>query len=156
LKRVRIDADLIGRFAILEDDVLINRVNSPEHLGKAALVPALSEPTVFESNMMRLRLDPARTDAGFMVAQLLTPHVKRQIATASKDAINQSSINQPDVRVFQVRLPPLILQRRWRAFAAEHREQVALWSKAGEMVDRGFNSLLHHAFAGEVGSHHAS
>lgn len=150
LKRVRIEEDLVVKFGLAEGDVLINRVNSPEHLGKAALVPPLPEPTVIESNMMRMRLDPRRAEAGFIVAQLLSPHIRRQIATASKDAVNQSSINQSDVRSFQLRLPPLREQSRWTALVGEHRKQVDAWTRAGSLADEAFESLLHRAFTGAL------
>ena len=53
LKRVRLDDQAIRKYSVSSNDVLINRVNSREYLGKSALVPLLSESTVFESNMMR-------------------------------------------------------------------------------------------------------
>lgn len=150
LKRVRIGEELIDRFGLAEGDVLINRVNSPEHLGKSALVPSLSEPTVFESNMMRLRLNPRRAEPGFVVAQLMTPHLRRQIATSSKDAVNQSSINQADVCSFQLRVPPLLEQRRWISFVGEHRKQVDAWEQVRGLADDVFQSLLQRAFVGDL------
>ncbi|RME21342.1 MAG: hypothetical protein D6798_18385 [Deltaproteobacteria bacterium] len=150
LKRVAIESSVIERYALAAGQVLINRVNSPEHLGKAALVPDLNEPTVFESNMMRLTLDKEKVVPTFLVTQLLSPYLRRQIANSAKDAVNQSSINQHDVRSFKIRLPPLPMQRRWEAFVAAHRAQVAARHRQGDEADDLFNSLLHRAFAGEL------
>ena len=55
LRRVRISPLEIKRYQLSTSDILINRVNSLSHIGKAAIVPCLAETTVFESNMMRLR-----------------------------------------------------------------------------------------------------
>ena len=52
-RRVRIDLAEIEKYLLRENDVLVNRANSLPQLGKSILVPALPEPTLFESNMMR-------------------------------------------------------------------------------------------------------
>jgi type I restriction enzyme S subunit len=54
LKRLRLTSEELEKYRLRPDDIVINRVNSPEYLGKSALVPFMKEPTVFESNMMRL------------------------------------------------------------------------------------------------------
>lgn len=45
------------RYLLVENDIVINRVNSIEYLGKCARISGLQEDTVFESNMMRFHLD---------------------------------------------------------------------------------------------------
>ena len=56
-KRIRATEEEIRRFQIREGDVVINRVNSLSHIGKSVLVPEVNEPTLFESNMMKIRFD---------------------------------------------------------------------------------------------------
>jgi len=58
LRRAVVPPSVQTRYALTRDDVLINRVNSLSHIGKATLVPSLQEPTIFESNMMRVRCGP--------------------------------------------------------------------------------------------------
>jgi len=93
-KRVAATVAELDKFKIDENSILINRVNSREYLGKAALVERLQEPTVFESNMMNFSVDTDRINPLFLVTQLGSLYVKEQIRKASKDAVNQSSINQ--------------------------------------------------------------
>lgn len=137
-------------YGLREDDIVINRVNSIEYLGKSALIPKLHEPTVFESNMMRFRLDGKYTCPRFIVEFLQSSFIKSQIRTGTKDALNQSSINQQDVKAFQIRVPPLSLQqefaRRVEAVAqlnATHRESLI-------HLNALFASLQHRAFRGEL------
>jgi type I restriction enzyme S subunit len=54
LRRVKISENEIRTFKLKEGDIVINRVNSREYLGKSALIPPLHEMIVFESNMMRI------------------------------------------------------------------------------------------------------
>lgn len=150
LKRVRIPDDIAARFKLDPGQILINRVNSPEHLGKSALVPDLAETTVFESNMMRLTLDQSRIFPDFLISQMQTNHVKRQIETCRKDASNQSSINQEDVKSFQIRLPPLDLQQRYRAVLAEIRSHRSRLQDTLRQADILFSSLLQRAFTGQL------
>lgn len=114
-KRVAIDQAVINKFEIKENSIIINRVNSKEYVGKAALIMQLEEPTVFESNMMNLCIDTSKADLAFVVYQLGLPYLRNQIATARKDAVNQSSINQKDVKNLKFRLPPRAQQEKFSA-----------------------------------------
>jgi type I restriction enzyme S subunit len=110
LKRLRIDAASIEKFALREGDIVVNRVNSPPQLGKSVLVPELEEPVVFESNMMRMRLNPELLTPAVVGAMLQLASVRQALIRNAKHAINQSSINQGDVMGVGVFAPPLPLQ----------------------------------------------
>jgi type I restriction enzyme S subunit len=150
LRRLQITQVEAQTYALHEADIIINRVNSREYLGKSALVPALLEPTVFESNMMRIRIDRARLDPEFCIALLQTKFIRRQIARRTKDAVNQSSINQVDVRSFRFILPPLELQRAFAARVAEIDKLKARHCAHLAKLDALFASLQHRAFRGEL------
>lgn len=150
LKRLRISGDELTRWALRPGDLLINRVNSLEYLGKSALVPTLTEPTIYESNMMRFAVDLDIVDPEFLIHVLQSADIKRQILSSAKNAVNQSSINQRDVRALRVILPPLRMQREFLCTikAKERvlhvaREQLC---KLGEL----FESLKARAFKGEL------
>lgn len=147
LQRVRIEPDEAQRFGLTQDDIVINRVNSPEYLGKSALIPALAEAMVFESNMMRLHTDPARMAPKYMIALLQTEAIRSQILARAKHAINQSSINQQDVRAFRVPLPPLDLQRQFAAKGEAVRSIIARQTAALATAQATFDALLHRVFA---------
>ena len=148
LKRLRIDDKTQSTFALQQGEIVINRVNSLEYLGKSALVPALSEPTVFESNMMRIRIDNSRITSGFCVALLQMDWIKKQIARAAKKAVNQASINQNDVKSFSMLLPPLTKQVQFDAAIAQigrMKDRIAI-----NQLDHLFASLQHRAFSGQL------
>jgi type I restriction enzyme S subunit len=86
-------------------------VNSLSHLGKVGFVRALSEATVFESNIMRLAVDEARVLSGFAFAQLSSERAREHFLGRAKQAVAQASINQQDVKCFPVLLPGLAEQR---------------------------------------------
>lgn len=110
LKRLRIDTASIEKFGLREDDIVINRVNSPPQLGKSVLVPKLEEPTVFESNMMRMEINSMILTPAVLATMLQLDSVRKALVRNAKHAINQSSINQGDVTGVAVFAPPLPLQ----------------------------------------------
>ncbi|WED65103.1 restriction endonuclease subunit S [Synoicihabitans lomoniglobus] len=73
LKRLDVTEIELRDFGLQVGDIVINRVNSMSHLGKSALVRDLPEPCVFESNMMRVRLDPTSITTGFGILVLTSP-----------------------------------------------------------------------------------
>jgi type I restriction enzyme S subunit len=150
LKRVRISPAEARQYGLRPGDLVVNRVNSMEYLGKSALIPALREPVVFESNMMRFAVDSERLEPRYVVQFLQTAFVKEQILKAAKHAVNQSSINQEDVKQFRINVPPLSLQREFaRRVQAVERLKAAQRASLAEL-DSLFASLQHRAFRGEL------
>ncbi len=150
LRRLRLTDDEVARYKLHEGDIVINRVNSPEFLGKSALIPALPEAIVFESNMMRFSLSPKRIDSGYLIHYLQTPTVKRHILSRAKHSINQSSINQEDVKSLSVPLPPPPLQREFATRVVEVRAMETKQAENRRRLEDLFASLLHRAFRGEL------
>lgn len=107
------------RYLLVENDIVINRVNSIEYLGKCARISGLQEDTVFESNMMRFHLDDSKVNSTYITTVLCSQYIYRQILTRAKKAVNQASINQGDVQSLNVVVPPLSLQNQFADFAAE-------------------------------------
>jgi type I restriction enzyme, S subunit len=150
LKRVSISEDEQSLYGLHENDIVINRVNSMEYLGKSALIPPLSEPTVFESNIMRFSIDKKVADHYYFVEFLQSKSIKSQILTASKNAVNQSSINQQDVKQFKINLPPIDLQQKFAQRVEAIEKLKTTHQKSLTELDALFASLQHRAFKGEL------
>jgi len=116
LRRLHISGEEVGKYQLHEHDIVINRVNSPEYLGKSAIIKNLLEDTVFESNMMRFNVDDSQLDPRYLIFHLQLPAIKSQILSKAKHAINQSSINQGDVKSLELILPPIDLQKQFGVF----------------------------------------
>ena len=148
LKRLRLSEKEIGDYGLHENDIVINRVNSRPFLGKSAIIPPLKEATVFESNMMRIGLDASRVHPTYLIHFLQTGFIKDQIQMCGKDAVNQASINQEDVKNLLVRIPPLAAQEK---FAHANRPVERLRNIHRESLRQAehlFQTLLHRAFTG--------
>lgn len=146
LKRLRLDDIERTRFSLVEGDLVINRVNSPEYLGKSALIPAFPESVVFESNMMRFAVDQHRVAPGFIIQLLQTQHAKGHFLTNAKHAINQSSINQQDVKSLTVPVPPLTMQQAFKRHLDSVASIIAQQESALNKAKASFDALLSKAF----------
>ena len=149
LRRVNVESVIEGRYALSKDDVLINRVNSLSHIGKAAIVPGLDEPTIFESNMMRLRTGP-RLLPEFLIIILCSDIARKHWLARAKPAVNQASINQRDVRELQLPIPEIDEQReivRISSASTAHIDRLEAIATAQQLLKK---SLMHDLLTGRV------
>ncbi len=125
-QRLCLDEPTVKKYALVEGDIVINRVNSRPFLGKSAIIPKTVEPAVFESNMMRMRLNVHRILPRFLISMLQLEPIRKRLCSNAKDAINQSSINQTDVRELLVINPPLYLQHRYTRLVETARSTITV------------------------------
>ena len=101
-KKVRLSDNEKGKYLLRNDQILINRVNSIEYLGKSGLVAKLNQPTVFESNIMRLSILKSKILPKYLTHFLTSVIGISEIRRFAKHAVNQASINQTDVSLTPV------------------------------------------------------
>ena len=119
LKRLICSEIELKRYSLYENDIVINRVNSIEYLGKCGLIQDLVENTVFESNMMRLHVDERKFHPVYITKLLCSEFIYQQILRRAKKAVNQASINQKDVQSFVVYMPPIEQQDQFASFVKQ-------------------------------------
>jgi type I restriction enzyme S subunit len=111
LRTVKASPAEVELYCLRRGDLIINRVNSPSHLGKCMVVSDRNLPALFESNMMRLRTSEL-IDARYVETYLRTATGRASLIANAKWAVNQASINQGDVASTLIPLPPAAEQRR--------------------------------------------
>lgn len=104
-RRASVSPVELDRFGLNTGDILVSRVFATiSGVGLPTLVPNLAEPTVFESNMMRLRVDKSEVDPLLLFEILRTQRVRTAIS-ASAQLSNQASINQPSLNRIGIAVP---------------------------------------------------
>ena len=111
-KRVNLTCEEIDRYGLELGDLVINRVNSMPYLGKCALIRSIVERTVFESNMMRIKLNVEMVDGNWVAYYLSSRAGKKELTKNAKQAVNQASINQTDVGNALVPIPTVDKQKQ--------------------------------------------
>lgn len=111
-RRGLVDASELRRYSLTKDDILVTRVFATvQGVGLPTLVPELAESAVFESNMMRLRIDPEAVLPRLLFEWLRGQQVRRFIHGGA-NASNQSSVNQRVLNPLPVPLPEMGEQTR--------------------------------------------
>lgn len=99
-------------YSLLEGDILINRVNSSELVGKVGIVPRNMGPAKFESKNIRMRFKIESAYPNFVNFFYQSLYFSSQIRKGIKSAIAQATINREDINRVQLPLPPLPEQHR--------------------------------------------
>lgn len=146
LKRLKCTDIELKRYLLHNDDIVINRVNSIEYLGKCAHIKDMIEDTVFESNMMRFHLNEVVIDSGYATYFLCTQYIYKQILNRAKKAVNQASINQGDVLSFQLLVPPIELQKKFVSFVAQADKSKYAVKKSLEKLETLKKALMQEYF----------
>lgn len=152
LKRMVLTDEEIKTYSLLEGDLLLNRVNSLELLGKAACIKKYDEPLVYESKNIRMRFFNKEIFPHYINIILLAGIIRNQILKNYKKVTGQASINQEQLSSFLIPLPLLAEQQaivarvdKLMAMIDELEKQVSERKGQAEML---MQSVLREAFAG--------
>lgn len=109
---VDLPASSRARFLLRDGDILLNRTNSPDLVGKVALWDR-SEGAVFPSYIVRFRADEDQAEAAFLNYVLNSDDGQTRLKALSTRGVSQANINPTTFRqAFTLALPPIAEQRR--------------------------------------------
>ncbi len=149
LKYVDFLPEEVEHYRLQEGDLLFNRTNSKELVGKTGLWNESCE-AVAASYFIRVRVQRDRLNPFYLWAFMNTSHMKKILFETARGAIGQANINARELRAFQIGIPSLALQdsfeQRCRdVFSIQSQQSIAL-----EKAEATFQSLLHRAFSGRI------
>jgi type I restriction enzyme S subunit len=97
VKLMRLSDDEVQEYGLTEGDILLNRVNSRELVGKAAVIPAGLGALVFESKNIRIRVWRDLIDPRYLTFYLLTTLARTQITSRTKQTVGMATVSQDDI-----------------------------------------------------------
>ena len=114
LKQVNLSEQEKSQFRLENKDILITRSS---HLGRIGVgvmnvVDDLSDDVIFESHIIRMKLDSEQINPYFLVTYFKTKFARQEIFNRSKEG-TMTTISQPDVRELPLFLPPINLQNKF-------------------------------------------
>jgi type I restriction enzyme S subunit len=143
-------ADL-QRFQAMPGDLLLARaIGSESHLGKASVLQPVSAPLVFDSHVMRLRVDLSRVHPSFLWQWLQTGGGRRLFLKRAGRTAVQFNINATQVADVRLPLPPLHEQAQFLTLAARSRRLRATLMMGELFGQELFDSLAQRAFGGHA------
>lgn len=135
-KQIDIPDDEIEKCIVRYGDILFNRTNSIELVGKTCLFDK-KEPMVIAGYIIRVRLNdtllPVVLSRMFNLAS-----IKKLLRSMAKGAVNQANINSKELASIRIPLPPLSLQRLF----AQRIEQIEREKSEVQKSIQDFETLL--------------
>jgi type I restriction enzyme S subunit len=110
IKHVQLPKSAMQTLLLKDGDILFNRTNSKELVGKCAVFHGDGE-YVFASYLIRLQVDTSKADPDFIAYVINSPIGRQQIDALSRQIIGQANINSVELRGLEIPLPPLEVQR---------------------------------------------
>lgn len=109
IKRMVLQEGEIEDYELRVGDILLNRVNSRELVGKSAIIPPGLEQCVYESKNIRLRVRGECVDSRFanLWIQLFGPHY---FSSQAQQTVGMATINQRQLGSMPMPVPPLVEQ----------------------------------------------
>ncbi len=128
-------------------DVLFNRTNSLDHVGKTALWRGELEDASFASYLVRLIPDPDKLDPEYLVSWLNLPEIQLLIRRFATPGVHQVNINPTNLRRVSIELPDdTEEQRRIATILTTLDEVIAATEKLVEKHQQIKTGLMHDLF----------
>src|SRR5205085_5540611 len=107
---VQLNPETKEQFLVKPDDILFNRTNSKELVGKCDVFREQGD-WVFASYLIRVRLDESKALPIFVSDFLNTSAGRVQIDRVSRQIIGMSNVNAEELQDLLIPLPPLEIQQ---------------------------------------------
>ena len=147
------DVEDIEKYSLKMGDVLFNRTNSAEKVGKTSIYRG-ERPAIFAGYLIRIKYRNCLN--GFFLNYMLnTPQAKEYCHSVKSDAVNQSNINAKKIAAFKMPCPSLPEQQeivRILNRLLEKEQRACELCDVIEKIDLMKKAILARAFRGELGT----
>ena len=141
------------QYLLKYNDVLFNRTNSPELVGKTAIYKG-ERPAIFAGYLIRIHRKEELLDADYLNYYLNSKMAFEYGKTVVISSVNQANINGTKLKTYPIPLPTLQEQqsivRQLDALRAETQKLETVYQKKITDLDELKKSILQKAFAGEL------
>jgi type I restriction enzyme S subunit len=153
LKYIKLPPEEEAKFSLNEGDILFNRTNSAELVGKTAVYPGGGR-AIFASYLIRIVADPEQVIPHFISAYINSAFGRQYIEAVRTRAIGQANVNATKLRAMPIPVPSLSEQRHIVEYLNSVQTRVddlkrAHGATVGEL-ERLEQSILARAFRGEL------
>jgi type I restriction enzyme S subunit len=141
------------QYLLKYNDVLFNRTNSPELVGKTAIYKG-ERPAIFAGYLIRIHRKENLLDADYLNYYLNSKMAFEYGKTVVISSVNQANINGTKLKTYPIPLPTLEQQQtivgQLNALRTETQKLEAVYQKKIDDLEKLKKSILQKAFAGEL------
>lgn len=153
------DEEDIKKYLLKSGDVLFNRTNSPELVGKTSIYRG-EMPAIYAGYLIKLDYEKNIVVGDYLNYYLNSSKAKEYYMQVKTDGVSQSNINAKKIGEFEIPLPTLSEQheivRLIDDLLARERSAQQAAEQALASIDLMKKSILARAFRGELGTNKAS
>lgn len=148
LKYVDLSKSEQPKYLVEKGDLLFNRTNSKELVGKAAVYDR-DDLAAIAGYLVRVRMNE-RGNSYYVSGYLNSMHGKSTLQSMCKSIVGMANINAQEMQNIQILLPPIEMQNKYAAiFQATKRRLKSQGQSEGCLADL-FSALSKKAFRGEL------
>lgn len=148
LKYVDLDDKEVEKYLVHKGELLFNRTNSKELVGKTA-VYRFEKPMAFAGYLVKL-IPNEKANAEFISAYLNSKYGKSILFSMAKNIVGMANINAEELKSIKIYIPPKQLQDQFAEIVQKIESQRELFKKGLVELEKNFNSLMQRAFKGEL------
>lgn len=149
LQYVDVNEPTAQAFRLHDGDLLFNRTNSFELVGRTALFSGDRE-AVFASYLIRLQVDPEMLVPGFLNCYLNLDSVQQAIKSLATRGVSQSNISASKLKTFLVPEPCLAEQREITTAIETIASSLEACEQRRQVRDQLFHSALQQLMTGQL------
>ena len=143
-KKIDLEDDELEKCTARKGDLLFNRTNSREKVGKTAVFME-NDPMVIAGYIIRVRLgDEVRSQ--YLATFMNLPTTKSLLRSISKGAVHQANINSKELASIEVPVPPKEIQDTFAAFAGRAAKLEFVAQQQIEKLQTLYDSLAQEYF----------
>jgi type I restriction enzyme S subunit len=148
LKYIDIPDKDIGKYTIKDGDLLFNRTNSPELVGKTAVYRG-RKVYAFAGYLVRLRTNK-KANPDYISAFLNSQYGKTTLRKICKSIIGMANINARELCSIAIAIPPLDIQNEFSHRILAFAQNRKVYRQSEITLNSLFTSLQQRAFRGEL------
>ena len=147
------DKDEIARYLLKHNDVLFNRTNSPELVGKTAIYKG-EMPAIFAGYLIRIHRKEDLLDGDYLNYFLNSQIALDYGKTVVISSVNQANINGTKLKGYPIPAPSIseqkIIVKKLDGLQEDTQRLESLYQRKLAALDELKKSLLHQAFSGAL------
>ncbi len=148
LKFIDFDDNEREKYLVHKGDLLFNRTNSKELVGKTAVFNEV-DPMVFAGYLIRAQTNN-RANPEYISGYLNSKHGKMTLVNMCKSIIGMANINAQELQDIRIMIPPVGLQHEFSRIVEASRVTKSRYLKSSDVKNDLFNSLVQRGFRGEL------
>jgi len=148
LKYVDLDENELVKYLVYEGELLFNRTNSKELVGKSA-VYRKSKPMAYAGYLVKLKTNP-KGNAEYISSYLNSKHGKATLLNMAKSIVGMANINAEELKKIKINLPSVEKQNEFAKIVRIIENLKDVMHRSLENYEMEYQAIMQKAFNGKL------